>query len=132
MVTVNEQKFVAPQAFVAWQVTGFTPFEKQVPDGGEQLTNVPPVTWGGRKCTRAQEFESHETNHLATMFEGQVMTGSGGAITVTVKLHEARISGPRVAVQVTVVVPAGKGDPLGGVQVTITFDPHKGPGAGVG
>jgi hypothetical protein len=47
------------------------------------------------------------------MFAGQVMTGGVLSTTVTVNVQP----GPDAAVQVTVVVPMGKNDPDGGLQV---------------
>ena len=58
---------------------------------------------------------------MAIMFEGQVMTGRAPGRTVTVNEQEA--SGPDgpMAVQLTVLVPRGKVEPLGGVQTTVAF-----------
>ena len=55
------------------------------------------------------------------MFAGQVMVGGGTTATVTVKEHEAELPRASVAVQVTGVVPGGKGAPLGGVQTTLVI-----------
>ena len=51
------------------------------------------------------------------MLAGQVMTGGCVSLTVTVKGQEG--FGAPVAVQVTVVVPLGKNEPEGGVQVIV-------------
>ena len=57
---------------------------------------------------------------LATRFAGQVMTGGVASRTVTVKMQLALLVEVSVAVHITVVVPAGKVEPLGGLQATGT------------
>jgi hypothetical protein len=52
---------------------------------------------------------------------------------MTVKLHEATMTpAPFVARQVTVFVPSGKVEPLGGAHRTVEFDEHGPLMAGVG
>src|SRR5205823_15105090 len=54
------------------------------------------------------------------MFAGQVTVGAWLSLTVTVKLQSAELFPlASVAWQVTVVVPFGKVEPLGGVQVVV-------------
>ena len=55
---------------------------------------------------------------LATMLDEQVKCTTGHGLTVTRKLQLVVAPQPSVAVQVTVVVPAGKLLPLGGLQAT--------------
>ena len=54
------------------------------------------------------------------MFAGQVMLGFSVSLTVTVKLQLVLLLDESVAVQVTVLVPFAKLDPLIGVQATLT------------
>jgi hypothetical protein len=54
------------------------------------------------------------------MLPGQVIMGLCLSSTVTVNEQEAVFPAASVAVQLTVVVPTGKGLPEGGVQVTLT------------
>jgi hypothetical protein len=49
------------------------------------------------------------------MFAGQVIMGASVSLTVTLNEQE----GPDCVVQVTAVVPTGKNDPAGGLQVTV-------------
>jgi hypothetical protein len=51
------------------------------------------------------------------MFVEQLSKIGGGGLTFTVKLHLVTVPQVSVAVQLTVVVPMGKVEPLGGVQV---------------
>ena len=51
------------------------------------------------------------------------MTGASVSLTVTVKLHVLLPLPPSVAVHVTVVTPAAKSAPDGGVQVTVLHAP---------
>ena len=50
---------------------------------------------------------------------GQVTVGGCVSLTVTVNEQVAVLPDPSVAVQVTVVVPFGKGDPLLGIHATV-------------
>lgn len=59
------------------------------------------------------------------MFAGHVMVGGCVSFTVTVNEHV----GPAVVEQVTVVVPTGNVEPLGGEHVTV---PHPGVDVGAG
>ena len=58
------------------------------------------------------------------MFVGHVMTGGAPLVTVTVKVQEARGASGPMALQVTVVVPNGNVEPLGGVQTIVAFVTH--------
>jgi hypothetical protein len=53
-------------------------------------------------------------------FAGTVMAGGAVSLTVTVNEAEPGLPCASVAVQVTVVVPRGNVEPLGGAQVTAT------------
>jgi hypothetical protein len=54
------------------------------------------------------------------MSAGQAMLGGCVSLTMTRKLQLAVLLALSVAVQVTVLVPLRKVDPLGGVQLTVT------------
>ena len=54
------------------------------------------------------------------MFAGQVMLGFSVSLTVTVKLQLVVLLDESVAVQMTVLVPFAKVEPLVGVQATLT------------
>ena len=57
---------------------------------------------------------------MVVMLAGQVIVGGSSSVTVTVKLQVAELwPAASVAVQVTVVVPFGKLEPLGGVQLAV-------------
>ena len=57
---------------------------------------------------------------VVVMLAGQVTVGAWLSLTVTVKLQSAELFPlASVAWQVTVVVPFGKVEPLGGVQVVV-------------
>ena len=59
------------------------------------------------------------------IFAGQVIEGGCVSLTVTVNVHvESGLLGLlSEAVQVTVVVPTGKNEPLAGEQVTVPQEP---------
>ena len=57
---------------------------------------------------------------VTTMFAGQVITGSCVSCTVTVNEHAAMFPDASVAVQLTVVTPTGKVDPLAGAHTIPT------------
>ena len=104
-----------PAEFVAVQVTVVVPTEKVDPEGGVQVTVAPLVAVGvGYVTTPPVEVVA-----VTVILIGQVIVGGCVAgVSVTVKLHEADPT-EFVAVQFTVVVPMGKVEPDGGVQVTV-------------
>jgi hypothetical protein len=57
---------------------------------------------------------------LVTMLGGQVIAGGSASLTVTVKVQQALLPLLSVAQQVTGVVPLGKVEPLGGMQLVVT------------
>jgi len=56
------------------------------------------------------------------MFEGQVMLGACVSFTVIVKVHDAVLPTPSVAVHVTVVVPFANVAPEAGKQFTVGLE----------
>ena len=58
-------------------------------------------------------------DEVAVTLGGQVIVGGWLSVTVTVKLTEL----PPVVPQVTVVLPTGKVEPVGGVQVVMAQRP---------
>lgn len=57
---------------------------------------------------------------ISSTVEGLLSSCRHTSNTVTVNAHVAGLPAPSVAVQVTVVVPSGNVDPLGGEQTTLT------------
>src|SRR5437867_5406929 len=55
------------------------------------------------------------------MFDGQMMAGALVSLIVTLNMQALMFPLPSVAVQVTVVRPFGKIEPLGGTQITVTL-----------
>ena len=104
-----------PAEFVAVQVTVVVPIGKVEPEAGVQVTVAPLVAVGvGYVTTPPVEVVA-----VTIMLIGQVIIGGCCCgVTVTVKLHDAEPA-EFIAVQVTVVVPSGKVEPDGGVQVTV-------------
>ena len=60
---------------------------------------------------------------VTTMFAGHVIAGSCVSCTVTVKAHAPVFPDASVAVQLTVVTPTGKVDPLAGAHTIVTPGP---------
>src|SRR5438874_1660312 len=109
-VTVKVQSAeLFPLASVAWQVTVVVPFGKVEPLGGVQVVVEP-----GQLSVAV----------VVVMLVGQVTVGAWLSLTVTVKVQSAELFPlASVAWQVTVVVPFGKVEPLGGVQVVFPSAP---------
>ena len=57
---------------------------------------------------------------LASISDGQVVIGLSESLTVTLKLQLALLPEASVAVQVMVLVPLAKLEPLGGTHATLT------------
>jgi hypothetical protein len=113
-VTINEHEAVLLLISVAVQLTVVVPFGKADPAGGvhpkpaiAQLS----VTVGAKPTIAAHIFRSLGT----VIFAGQVITGGCVSLTFTVNVQ----LGPVCDEQVTVVVPFGKKEPLGGVQLIV-------------
>jgi hypothetical protein len=123
LVTVNEQVAVLPVASVAVQVTVVVPTGSGDPDGGTHTVVTPgqlsDAVGAGKLTTllvaASQGAPAAGGGVTTTRLVGQVIVGGCVSATVTVKLQ----LGPAVAVQVTVVVPTGKKEPEGGVQVMV-------------
>jgi hypothetical protein len=118
-VTVNEQFAVLLLVSVAVQLTVVTPLLKVVPDAGLQTTGVGPsgqlsVAVGVNVTTAVQTFGSVPCAMLA----GQVIAGGCVSLIVTVNEQFAVLFEASVAVQVTVVTPFWKLDPLAGTHTT--------------
>jgi hypothetical protein len=93
------------------------PIGRQEPDGGTQATVTPG------QLSVAGGFGNVATLHppepIAKTLVGHVIVGGCVSLTVTVNEH-----GEPPPEQVTVVVPTGKNDPEGGVQVTVPHAPE--------
>jgi hypothetical protein len=116
---VNEQLLVLPAPSVAVQVTVVVPFGKVDPAAGTHADVTPgqlsPAVGGAYETTA----EHCPGSLLTVTFAGQVIDGACVSLTVTVNEQE----GPVSEVQVTVVVPTGKNEPVGGEQVTVKQEP---------
>jgi hypothetical protein len=110
---------VFPEASVAVQVTVVVPFGKLEPEGGVEVK----VTPGQLSLAVAEYVTSAEHwpgSVLAMMSAGQVTLGFSVSLTVTVKTQLSVFPEASVAVEVTAVVPFGKLEPEGGVEVKAT------------
>lgn len=116
-ITLKEQLAVLPAPSVAMQFTVFVPFWKKLPPAGLQtMPAVPQLSLAvAENGTRAPHWPGSVPMVIGL---GQWGIGATVSLTVTVKLQVAVLS-VSDAVQFTVVVPLGKGDPLGGVQVAV-------------
>ena len=116
-VTVNEHEAGLFAKSVTLQVTVVVPAGNEKPDAGVQDTWPTPEQLseavGVVKLTVAvQELAAM----LAVMLAGQESVGAWASVTVTVK-EQAGV--PPALLQETVVVPMGKVEPAGGVQVMV-------------
>jgi hypothetical protein len=117
IVTVNEQVAELPLGSVAVQVTVVVPTGNVEPDVGTQPMEAPQLSAAVTvKNTTALQTP---VSVPCVMGPGQVMVGGSVSVTVTVKLHEAVLPLPSVAVQVTAVTPTGKNEPDAGAHVTV-------------
>lgn len=107
-----------PEVSVAVQVTVVVPTGRTVPEGGLQAT----VTPGQLSVAVAANVATAPLGQVGSnvLFAGQVMVGGCASLTVTVNWQLALLFDASVAVQVTVVVPFGNVEPVGGTQSTVT------------
>src|SRR5438552_4361252 len=119
--TVNEQALVCPEASVATQVTGVYPSANTEPAGGEHATATAlshrSVATGIGKLTAAKPESCG--NSAALKLVRQVIVGGVVSWAVTVKRHWLVLPEASIAVQVTVLTPRLKVEPLGGRQTKI-------------
>jgi hypothetical protein len=116
-VTMNEAEPVLPCVSVAVQVTVVVPKGKVEPLAGVQLTGRAPSMLS---VADAAYVKTAPVGPVASIvaFAGTVRTGGAVSLTVTVNVAEPVLPRVSAAVQVTVVVPKGKVEPLAGVQLT--------------
>ena len=110
MMTVKEQLVELPEVSVALQFTVLVPLLKVEPEGGVQAA----ITPGQLSVADAQVtlvFEQVPRSVLAVIF-AQVRLGFSLSLTVMVKEQVAVFPEASVAVQMTVVAPFGKVEPL--------------------
>src|SRR5205085_700878 len=115
-VTVNCAVAVLPCPSVADTSTIVDPTGKSAPGACEVATSTGP-------STRSRADASHVTSvqgPVASRANGAGLESEGAveSVTVTSKEHEPTLPWASVAVQVTVVVPTGKGLPEAGTDVT--------------
>src|SRR6516164_5874306 len=90
------------------------PMKKVLPLGGI-LTTVTPLQLSPAVTENVTLLLLHWPGSAATtMFPGQLMVGASVSCTVTVKVQELVLPLLSVAKLVTVVMPTGKAEPLGG------------------
>jgi len=120
-VIVNAPEAVLLLASVAVQVTVVVAIGKSDPDGGVQKTGTLPSTASKAVATNVATEPPGPAASRRRSF-GSVTTGGvvSGTVILTTKLPSARLPCVSVAEQWTVVDPAGKVDPDGGVQTTLT------------
>jgi hypothetical protein len=118
-VTVKEAEPVLLCVSVAVQVTVVAPIGNVEPLAGVQLTGRAPSTLS---VAEAEYVKTAPVSPVASTvaLAGMVMTGGVLSVTVTVNEAEPVLPWVSVAVHVTVVVPIGNVEPLGGAQVTGT------------
>ena len=118
-VTAKLQEAVLPEASVAVQVTVLVPLANVLPLVGLQLTVTPEQlsVAVGVKLTIWLHWPSAV---LVTRLSGQARIGATLSLTATVKLQFAVLPEASVAVQVTLLVPLLKVEPLGGRQTLVT------------
>ena len=117
-VTVNVQVALFPKASVAVQVTVVVPTGNGDPDAGTQMTLG--GAWPQRLCAVAWKLTTAVSLQVVTVwFGGQATCTHNSANTVTVKLHVLLFPHRSVAVQLTVVTPAGNTLPDGGTQTIV-------------
>jgi hypothetical protein len=116
-VTVKDAAPLLPLVSVAVHETVVGPSGKVDPLAGVQLTARGPST---PSLADAVKLNAAPVAAVASTvaFAGTVTTGPVVSVTVTVKEAAPLLPVVSVAVQVTVVGPSGKVDPLAGVQVT--------------
>jgi hypothetical protein len=118
-VTVNEAAPLLPRASVAVHVTVVAPTGNVDPLAGVQLTATLPSI---PSFAVAVYVKGAPVAPVASTvaWAGTVTTGPVVSVTVTVKDAVRLLPRASAAVQLTVVVPSGKVDPLAGVHVTVT------------
>ena len=120
-VNVDVQVEMLPEVSVAVQVTVVVPTGNGEPEGGLQENDCRPQLSVALavKLTVALVAMGHEAVAAVAMF-GQVTVGGVLSITVTANGQLA----PPGSEQLTKVVPTGKQDPEGGLQVTVPQPPE--------
>jgi hypothetical protein len=118
-VTVNKAEPALLCVSVAVHVTVVVPSGKVEPLGGAQLTGRAPSTLS---VADAEYVKTAPAGPVASTvaFTGTVTTGAVLSVTVTVNEAEPVLLCVSVAVHVTLVVPSGNVEPLGGAQVAAT------------
>ena len=119
--TVKLQAPTLDDASVAVQLTVVVPNGKTLPEAGLQTgvggeTPQFSLTVGNEYVTVAEHCP---TGAGCVILGGQVSTGACVSFTVMVKLQVAKFPAASSAQQVTVVVPLGNVEPLGGLQILV-------------
>lgn len=120
-LTVKEHVALPPPALelVATQVTVVDPTGKAEPDGGVQMTLAPgqlSTTVGAGKFTTGEHCPGEA---VTDKLGGHTIVIGSKSFMVTVNEQFAVAPPASVAIQVTVVVPIAKFEPVGGEQTTL-------------
>ena len=118
-VTVKLHVAVWPEVSVAVQSTVVVPLAKVEPLAGVQLVVTPgqlSLAAGAAQLTTAEQTLG---SVFFVILVGQVIAGFSLSLTVTLKLQEAVLPLASVTVQVTVLLPLAKVEPLAGLQLTV-------------
>src|SRR5204862_3298923 len=117
-VTVKVQLFVLPLASVAVEVTVVVPTGKTEPLKGVLVRFVTAPQMSVAVTLKVTLLVHRPEVALTVMFPGQMIVGGCVSRTVTVKEQLFVLPLASVAVEVTVVVPTGKEEPLEGILAT--------------
>src|SRR5262245_35415140 len=122
-VTWKLQELVSPKESSAPQTTLVVPIRKKLPGGGEQLRLFRPQA----SAAVAVYFTTVQPEFVAraVISAGQLTTGGVVSTTVTVKVQVLALPALSVALHVTLLWPARKLLPDGGVQVVVTGPPQR-------
>jgi hypothetical protein len=118
-VTVNDCVVLFPATSLAAQLTVVTPSAKVEPLFGVQVTATGPSTVSTADDVKLKDTPLAEVAS-SDAFAGTVTTGPSVSTTVTVNVAVALLLVASVALQVTVVAPRAKVEPLAGAHVTAT------------
>src|SRR5262245_15739517 len=118
-VKLHDELFGGVAASLTEQVTVVVPLGNAVPLAGTQVTAPTPGQLSDAVAANVVTAVHTPGSVPLVMFEGQEIAGGCRSLMVTVNEQDPAFPLASVAEQVTVVVPLGKLEPDGGVQVTV-------------
>src|ERR1043165_4605666 len=116
-MTLKLHWLALPAASLAEQMTRFVPSAKAEPEGGLQTGALGPSQLSRAAKSQVAVEVQASCAFVSTRSGGQVIVGACASRTTTRKLQSPTLPAASVAVHRTVVVPTGKQEPGGGVQV---------------